>query len=64
MFARVSLAELLLDPDFWKCAGKSLGWCKAFENDAHPAWKDIWHQLITHLADGHDINSALEAVID
>lgn len=72
--------RLLLDPEFFKCAGKTLGWrdgavCRkcflkgfsARPDKCDECIKNIWlsKQLtfMTHLADGHDINSAIENIL-
>ena len=48
---------VFLDPDFWECLGKSLGWSMdAHNTDGHlcikcdaNGWKRHWHQFIDHL---------------
>lgn len=54
----------LLDPDFWRCLGKSLGWgvkkykgacscrsCLKGTPTKHD-WKLHWHSFVDHLAEG------------
>lgn len=65
------IERALLDPNFWSAAGKTLGWAKRskYYMDDHQTRKYgtraryNMHLFIDHLADGHDINSALEKVI-
>lgn len=58
-----------LDPTFWQCLGKSLGWdnlmfCPVCSNgigrDGDESfcekWKYHWHKFINHLADGKSPN--------
>lgn len=56
--------KALLDPKFWQCLGKALGWfypdgrsvAKYINNDPKRTQKDMWiwhwHQFIDHLANG------------
>jgi len=47
----------LLEPLFWQCLGKSLGWPEVdMRNPIDPAWLWRWHMLIDHLAEGKDID--------
>jgi hypothetical protein len=62
------LAEILLDPQFWKCLGKALGWDE-YTAVEHGNWDDMrtmtkeivltwrikWHKLIDFLAEGNTI---------
>ena len=58
--------ELFLDPSFWRCLGKSLGW----GDDKHQReivdehfclkcskenWRGYWHRFIDHLASGKTV---------
>ncbi len=59
-------AEILLDPDFWKCLGKGLGWGESelWENDKNiPHWKLQWLQLIDSLANGESIEEFFKKLI-
>lgn len=58
---QVDKNKCLLDPIFWQCLGKSLGW----DDDSDPMiaitqvndgwrWLRNWHNLIDHLAEGKD----------
>ena len=59
---------LLLDPDFWKCLGKALGWGYDFVRDPseiydQEQWKDEWHRFIDHLASGKSADSFFEELL-
>jgi len=47
------IEKQLLDPLFWQCLGKSLGW-GAIGNESilTPEWKIYWHRFIDYLAEG------------
>ena len=56
-FANISKSEfeMVLDPNFWQCLGKVVGWedSELFDNDGNiQIWKLEWHNFIDHLADG------------
>lgn len=58
--------QILLDPTFWTSLGKGMGW--GGENNLAPemrlwTWKDYWHSLIDHLAQGKDIESFFAALL-
>lgn len=49
--------QILLDPLFWSCLGKSLGWCQEqahFDSSVCKPWKHYWHSFIDHLAENKD----------
>jgi len=46
----------LLDPEFWKCLGKSEGW-------TYDEWLYRWHELIDHLAKEKDIDSFFNGIL-
>lgn len=55
-----------LDPLFWQSLGRGLGWKTAcyksldtdgLEKDFQGAWVWYWHRFIDHLAEGKDIES-------
>lgn len=63
------IAWILLDPLAWQAVGKVRGWNNetaytTLNHDNVPygdgAEVIFWHRFIDHLADGDDINSALE----
>ena len=66
----ISIANILLDPDFWEALGKSMGWgyeefgcgCKDFRRmkGQRKVWFGNWHRLIDHLASGKSIKSYFE----
>lgn len=59
-----SLKEVMLDPEFWKCLGKSLGWGdETQQNPFAPSYKNAWHMFIDHLAEGKDPNSFFENLL-
>jgi hypothetical protein len=47
---------ILLDPEFWKCLGKSEGW-------TYDEWLYRWHELIDHLAKEKDIDSFFNGIL-
>lgn len=64
----VNIHKLLLDPLFWQCLGKALGWNDyserrkmwAPESTSHlleDGWKHQWHRFIDHLAEGKHAES-------
>lgn len=59
------LSSILLDPLFWQCLGKSLGWDNKDEfilNDEN-RWIYRWHSLIDHIADGGDIDTFFKELL-
>ena len=63
-----SIADVVMDREFWKALGKSLGWgvCdidhSTIENPnlcycAGGIWFVEWHNFIDHLAEGKDIST-------
>lgn len=48
--------RVLLDPLFWQCLGKALGWdagnYSEDENSYKGEWEKVWHRFINHLAEG------------
>lgn len=48
---------ILGDPLFWQALGKAMGWEVQFDEDKgfNYQWKDYWHRLIDHLAEGKSI---------
>lgn len=64
-YGAIGIYQALLDPTFWQCAGKSLGWTwgDGYTEPVEANWQFHWHRFIDHLADGHDINSALEKIV-
>lgn len=61
-------AIILLDPEFWKALGKSMGWDKKLHKDFRlysevlPNWQYYWLGLIIHLAEGNSIESYFETL--
>ena len=56
---KFKIAEaILLDPDFWKCLGKALGWegMRGVYTDGNrkktEEWLYHWHRFIDHIAEG------------
>ena len=70
----IAMHEIFLDPDFWKCLGKAMGWddyhyigydqklgaMVADERIGVDEWQFQWHKLIDHLAEGKSIESYFE----
>lgn len=72
-YAGDAMATQLLDPDFWQSLGKAMGfnesiYCSNAEHinrkvlcdecvDKEDGWKNEWHALIDHLAEGKSIES-------
>lgn len=70
-----SLSENLffIDPEFWRCLGKGMGWCSEIElpnglcNNCKrlycdSSWLNYWHKLIDALADGKTIDDYFETI--
>lgn len=56
---------ILLDPEFWKLGGKSEGWGKGLTKFGKSVvWKRNWHDFIDHLANGGEINSFFEDLLN
>lgn len=62
--------DIFLDPEFWKCLGKSLGWkddkpSQTFTTEfgeisskvLYRGYLSYWHHFIDHLAEGKDPDS-------
>lgn len=62
--AYVLKRSILLDPLFWQSLGKSMVWPNEKVVDRYGTqfvnWKDYWHRLIDHLAEGGSIESYFE----
>ena len=59
----IQIAEMLLDPQFWQCLGKAMGWEEVWRENNTPHikdWKVYWHELIDHLAEGKTIEKYFE----
>lgn len=62
------LSSAMIDSDFWQALGKRLGWD---EDETHWQGGDFvgrrstfeWHNLISHLADGGDIEGFFEKLL-
>lgn len=55
--------SFLLDPEFWKALGKSIGWTyNDHECIGCTEWIDKWHALIDHVADNKSIESYFETL--
>lgn len=73
-FDRLSFQQICLDPSFWQCLGKAMGWKEdtyGVVSETHPGllvsrtyrletWRDHWHRLIDTLAEGKTIESYFE----
>lgn len=68
---------LFLNPIFWQCLGRSLGWsskrctecgeerCKKLNHDFWEyVWQYQWHNFIDHLAEGKDIDSFFKELLN
>ena len=64
---------MLLDPKFWQCLGKAMGWDEeapkgytAFKDikdefgHTQSYWNYMWHRLIDHLSEGETIEKYFE----
>ena len=58
----ISIETFLLDPKFWKCLGKGMGWGMEKYNGTNECkhWVSYWHKFIDHLADGGSVESYFE----
>lgn len=68
---RVAYEVILLDPLFWQCLGKSLGWSEELNygykgNDygLYQEWQNAWHSFIDHIAEGKDIEEFFNNLIN
>lgn len=67
-----SQEKILLDPLFWQCLGKALGWgdesecplacCGGICPINIPMWQSQWHRFISHLSGGGTIGSFFENI--
>lgn len=69
-------SDIFLDPLFWQALGKALGWDekdKELKTSYHdgvgfvspwPHWKYFWHLFIDHCAEGKDIDSFFEELLN
>jgi hypothetical protein len=61
--AEISGGEILLDPLFWSCLGKALGWGQepiAYKEPGHFPVREylmFWHQFIDRIDEGKDAES-------
>jgi len=60
----IRLEEIWLNPQFWQCLGKAMGWGGLNRNNDWATamtlideWEWQWHKFINHLASGKDIAS-------
>ncbi len=65
----VEINTALLDPTFWQCLGKSLGWGFDYLVDpsdyyAQDEWEDKWHKFIAHIAEGKSPDSFFEELFN
>lgn len=66
----LNCADVLIDPDFWRAAGRSLGWDDSPMDKAMrqltgtPLWMHKWQAMCPHLA-AHpgDVEGYLETII-
>jgi len=63
------IEKILLDPLAWQAVGRTRGWepyspydLTAGEQEYLGEWVQIWHDFISHLADGLSIEDALKAI--
>ncbi len=61
----IKFPRVFLDPNFWQCLGKSLGWGFDYLVDpsshyAQDEWEDKWHEFIAHIALGKSPDSFFE----
>ena len=57
--------RILLDPSFWQCLGKSLGWDKIpnpNDYDLVGGWRWQWHKFIDGLTKGKSIDSYFDTL--
>lgn len=63
--------KFLLDPEFWKCLGKSEGWVEKgkggwFDNHKREtvlSWDIAWHSLIDHLENGISVDDFFNKIL-
>lgn len=66
-WAEKYLGYILINPIFWQCLGKAMGWEERYANFTCPdngygcgmntlhGWRREWHSLIDHLASGGSV---------
>ena len=66
---------VFLDPEFWRCLGKAMGWtiyavcmiCDKTDCDHtfgyKAKWVKEWHRFIDHLAEGRDTDSFFKELL-
>jgi hypothetical protein len=58
-----ALCQVWLDPLFWQCLGKAMGWEEVEMSDPHRAvngkaeWHNNWHRFIDHISESKDAES-------
>lgn len=55
----INFDKIFLDPKFWQCLGKAMGWQLEREWEG-THWKKYWHRFIDHLAEGKTIEKYFE----
>ncbi len=61
----LNIPTVLLDPLFWQCLGKALGWFEAYpEREIVKSQYLIeWHRFIDHVAEGKDVDSFFKELL-
>jgi hypothetical protein len=76
--SHLNIQIVLLDPSFWQCLGKAMGWGEGrmaiseydgvsknpiyVQRDKFPVWIINWHRLIDHLSEGGTIEKYFESL--
>ena len=65
----VCLSDILIDPLFFQCLGKAMGWegktyfqIGSRFSEHYADWKIEWHRFIDHLASGETIEKYFESL--
>lgn len=70
----VPISAALLDPLFWQCLGKAMGWEPNISKEeiermhiaqlgVTPRWPIYWHNFISHLAEGRSADEFFNELI-
>lgn len=60
-----SSAQIVLDPEFWKCLGKSLGWRESVDRNitVYGDWKSNAHKFYDLILDGQPTDKFFQEIL-
>jgi hypothetical protein len=64
-FVNLNLCKVILDPSFWQCLGKAIGWEgeDMYQSLTMSAYMAYWHRLIDHISEGGTIEKYFEELV-